>query len=255
MTRAMSSLRASSMALSDSTRASASDCWRPFSTMPARRSATALSWATSEGLKTRGRSVWTLSTPTVWSCQDRGTLSMEVTKRRWSRPRTHRKRGSALTSRDHQRLAMGRDVAGHALAERDPRPADLEPVEAVRRGQRQVRSVPVEQVERGDIGMEGVARPVDDRLEQLVPGARGGRQAGDIVDEAQLIELVGRGQVVPAPSRPPGAVACRIRTRAGRARRAPAGVRRARSSDRLPSSSRYKGRKGCGRERLRSCPR
>ena len=38
----MSSLRASSIALRASTRASASDCWRPFSTMPASRSATAL---------------------------------------------------------------------------------------------------------------------------------------------------------------------------------------------------------------------
>ena len=70
------------MALSASTRASASDCWRPFSTIPASRSATAPSWSTSERLKSRGRSVWTLRTPTVWSCHDNGTDSIEATKRR-----------------------------------------------------------------------------------------------------------------------------------------------------------------------------
>ena len=46
--------------------------------MPASRSATALSWATSASLNSRGCSVWTLSTPTVWSCQVSGTLSIEV---------------------------------------------------------------------------------------------------------------------------------------------------------------------------------
>jgi hypothetical protein len=55
-----------------------------------------------------------------------------------------------------------------AFAERHARPPDLEPVEAVRRRQRQVRSVPIQQVERGDIGMERIARPVNHRLQQLV---------------------------------------------------------------------------------------
>ena len=85
---------------------------------------------------------------------------------------------------------VGGDAAGDALAERDPGPADLVAVEAVRRGQRQVRSVAVEQVERGDVGVERVAGPVDDRLEQLVPRPRGRREARDLVQEPQLVELV-----------------------------------------------------------------
>jgi hypothetical protein len=93
---------------------------------------------------------------------------------------------------DDLRLAVGRDVAGHALTERDPRAADLEPVETVGRGQRQVRSVPVEQVEGGDIGMERVARPIDDRLEELVPRARGRRQARHVMDEVELVEFLRR---------------------------------------------------------------
>ena len=38
--------------------------------------------------------------------------------------------------------------------------------------------------------MEHVAGPVDDGLEQLVPRSGGRRQAGDLVQEAQLFELV-----------------------------------------------------------------
>ncbi len=94
----MSSLRAWSRALSCSTCASASRCRRPFSTIPARRSAIADSWSTSDGVNSRCSSVWTLSTPTTWSCHVSGTDSIEATKRRWSIPRTHRKRGSAATS-------------------------------------------------------------------------------------------------------------------------------------------------------------
>ena len=139
------------------------------------------------GVNSRGCSVWTLSTPTTWSCQVRGTLSIEATNRRWSMPRTHRKRGSALTSGMTCGAMAGRDVAGHALAERHPRPADLVAVEAVRRGERQVRSVAVEQVQRGDIGMERVPRLVDDRLQQLVPGPRRRGQADDPMQEAQLV--------------------------------------------------------------------
>ena len=38
--------------------------------------------------------------------------------------------------------------------------------------------------------MEGVARAVDDRLEQLVPRAGRGRQARDVMDESELVELI-----------------------------------------------------------------
>ena len=165
--------------------------------MPARRSATAPSCATSWSLKVRGSSVWTLRTPTVWSCQVSGTDSIDDTNRRWSMPRTHRKRGSARTSGMTSGSTGRGDTPGHALAERNARPADLEPVEAVGRGQRQVRSVPVEQVERGDIRVQDVPGPVDDRLEQLVPRPRGRREARDLVQEAELFELIvgGRGGV------------------------------------------------------------
>ena len=60
----------------------------------------------------RGCSVWTLRTPTIWSCQVSGTDSIDATKRRWSMPRTHRKRGSARTSgmTSGSRLAATRPV-------------------------------------------------------------------------------------------------------------------------------------------------
>ena len=51
--------------------------------------------------------------------------------------------------------------------------------------------------------MERIARPVDDRLEQFVPGPRGRRQAGHLVQEAQLLELV-RGARRQAALAPPG---------------------------------------------------
>ena len=156
-------------------------------------------------LKSRGCSVWTLRTPTIWSCQVSGTDSIEATNRRWSMPRTHRKRGSALTSGMTSGSRVGGDAPGHALAERHPRPADLEAIEAVGRGQGQVRSVAIEQVERGDVGVERVAGPVDDRLEQLVPGPRRRRQAGDLVQEPELLELVraaSRTRAAPASPRP-----------------------------------------------------
>ena len=50
--------------------------------------------------------------------------------------------------------------------------------------------------------MEHVPGPVDDRLEQLVPGPRGRRQAGDLVQEAQLLELVVGGRAGVAPGAP-----------------------------------------------------
>ena len=234
VTRAISSLRASSIALSASTRASASDCWRPFSTMPASRSATAPSCATSDRLKSRGRSVWTLSTPT----------DLVVPGQRHGQHRGHeaalvdaadpQEAGIGLHVGDDQRLLRGGDAARSRLHRTAPAPGRSGTVEAVGGGQRQVRSVAVQQVERGDVGVERVAGPVDDRLEQLVPGPRGRRE----------------------PQRPRGGSA------AGRARPAPrgvgraAGARRARELESAPgrASSRpspYKPREGCGRERLR----
>ena len=88
--------------------------------------------------------------------------------------------------RDDHRTRAGRDVAGHALAEGHAGPADLEAIEAVGRGQGQLQAVTVEQVERADIGLQGVARTVDDRLQQLVPGPGGRRQADDSVQELEL---------------------------------------------------------------------
>ena len=190
--------------------------------IPARRSATAPSWATSSSLNVRGCSVWTLRTPTIWSCQVSGTDSIEATKRRWSMPRTHRNRGVGLDVGDDQRLAVGGDPAGDALAERHARPADLEAVEAVGRGQGQVRSVAVEEVQRGDIGVEDIAGPVDDGLEQLVPRPGRRRQAGDLVEEAQLLELVGRRPAAAGAAGPRrgGRAGRRCRTRTGRSSRA-----------------------------------
>ena len=83
--------------------------------------------------------------------------------------------------------------------------------------------------------MEHIAGPVDDGLEQLVPGSCGRRQAGDLVQEAQLLELVS------------GA----LRARRGRARNPScgrAGTRIRRSS----RSSRYKPTEWLRRGRLRA---
>ena len=193
MTSAISSLRASSIALSASTRASASVCWRPFSTIPASRSAIAPSWATSCVAERRAAaSVWTLSTPTIWSCQVSGTRQHRGDEAALVDAADPQEAGVGPDVGDDQRLARRGDAAGDALAERHARPADLEAVEAVGRGQRQVRSIAVEQVERGDVGVERVAGPVDDGLEQLVPRPRGRREARDLVQEAQLLELVRR---------------------------------------------------------------
>ena len=52
----------------------------------------------SAGLNWRACSVWTLRTPTTWSFQLSGTLSIDATNRFWSIPRTHRKRESERTS-------------------------------------------------------------------------------------------------------------------------------------------------------------
>ena len=110
--------------------------------------------------------------------------------RRWSMPRTQRKRFSAGTSGTTSGSRVDGDEAGDALAERHPRPADLVAVEAVRGRERQVGSVPIEQVQRGDVRVERVAGPVDDGLEQLVPRPGGRREARDLVEEAELLELL-----------------------------------------------------------------
>ena len=94
--------------------------------------------------------------------------------------------------RDDDRLPFGSDVSGDSLAERHTGAADLETVEAVRRRERQLPAVAIEQVERADVGLERIAGPVDDRFQELIPGACGRRQADDPVQELELAELLGR---------------------------------------------------------------
>ena len=89
-----------------------------------------------------------------------------------------------------ERLAGRRDEAGHALAVRNPGPADLVAIQAVGGRERQVGSIPIEQVQGGDVRVERVAGPVDDGLEQLVPRPGRRRKARDVVEEAQLVELL-----------------------------------------------------------------
>ena len=90
---------------------------------------------------------------------------------------------------DH-RLLAGCHPTGDALAERHPCAPDLVAIEAVRGGQGQMAAVAVEEVERADVGVQGVAGFVDDRLEELVPGPGRGGQAGDPMQEAELPELL-----------------------------------------------------------------
>ena len=52
--------------------------------------------------------------------------------------------------------------------------------------------------------MEGVPRPVDDRLQQLVPCARRRRKTGDVVDEPELVELIALGTRLDDVVRAPG---------------------------------------------------
>ena len=178
------------MALSDSTRASASACWRPFSTMPARTSAIAPSWSTSasaEVARLLGLDVEDADDLVVPGQRHRQHRGDEPPLVDAAHPQEAR---VGLDVRDDQRLARRGDAAGDALAERHPRPADLEAVEPGRRRQRQVRSVAVQQVEGGDVRVERVAGPVDDRLEQLVPRPRGRGEAQDVVEEPEPVELV-----------------------------------------------------------------
>ena len=102
--------------------------------------------------------------------------------------------GIGLDVSDDRRLVGRRDPAGDTLPERHARPADLEAVEPVGRGEGQVRSIPVKEVQRGDIRVQRVAGPVDHGLEQLVPCPRGRGEPRDLVQEAQLLELVRGGR-------------------------------------------------------------
>ena len=105
-----------------------------------------------------------------------------------SKPRTHEKRGSTVTSS----TAIGvRDAAtppGDALAPGKADPADLRPVEAVRRGEGQPRPVAIGEVERADLDAHRGRRPVDDRAHELVPVAGERRELGDVVEERELVE-------------------------------------------------------------------
>ena len=98
--------------------------------------------------------------------------------------------GIGLDVLDHDGFPRLRDTTGHALAERDAGPLDLKPVESVRRRERQVRSISIEQVERGDVGMERIPRLVDHRLEEFVPGLGRRREPCDTVEEAKLLQLL-----------------------------------------------------------------
>ena len=94
--------------------------------------------------------------------------------------------------RDDERATLGGDQAGHALAERDPGTSDLILVEPVRRRERQVPSIAIEQVERGDVGVQRVPGLVDDRREQLFPRPGRRREPDDAMEELELLELLGR---------------------------------------------------------------
>lgn len=84
--------------------------------------------------------------------------------------------------------------------------------------------------------MERIARPVHDRLEQLVPGARCRGEAGHVMEEAQLLELV-RGR------RRQGTLA---RARTGRVRRRAGALgREVGHGDHITSVGNGRRRKGC----------
>ena len=134
---------------------------------------------------------------------------------------------------DDQRSPVRRHASGDALAERDPRPADLEPIEPIRDGQGQVRSVAVEQVERGNIGVEHIARPVHHRLEELVPGPGRRGELRDLVEEAELGEPL-RAALGEVPTRRRSAGIARSRARA-----------KGRHGQHHTSLRKVAGRKGC----------
>ena len=137
-------------ALSSSTRASASGCRRPFSTIPARRSAIARQLGAR-----RRREVARLLGLDVEHADDLVVPGERHRQHRGDEPplvdaADPQEARVGRHVRDDQRLARRGDAAGDALAERDAGPADLVAVEAVRGRERQVGSVAVEQVERRD---------------------------------------------------------------------------------------------------------
>ena len=150
--------------------------------------------------------------------------------------------GVGLDVTDDRGSTVGRHATGNALAERDAGTTDLEPIQAVRGGEGQVRSVAIEQVERGDVGVEDIAGPVDDRLEKLIPGPRRGRQAGDLVEEAKLLELVVGAR---RRRRPRSRLGRRLGHRIGPASRDGAGTK-GRHGDHHTSLRKVAGQNSCG---------
>ena len=88
---------------------------------------------------------------------------------------------------------------GDPFAQREADLPDVLLVQAVRRRQREAVGAMVQEVERADLHVERLARPVDDRLHQLVPVAGLRRQLGELVQERELAERaqgVGLGREV-----------------------------------------------------------
>ena len=101
--------------------------------------------------------------------------------------------------RGHRR-SLGRRPAGDALADGEAHAADLRRVEAVGRRQREPLARPVEQVERAHLDAHRDRRPVDQGPHQLVPVARLGRQLGELVEERELAEAIGRPPAMREPA-------------------------------------------------------
>ena len=89
---------------------------------------------------------------------------------------------------DLDRFAPLRCDAGDALAERQADLAHLAGIEPVGRGEGQAQAFAVRQIERADLDLERLGRPVDDRPHELVPVAGLGRELGDLVQERQLAQ-------------------------------------------------------------------
>ena len=87
---------------------------------------------------------------------------------------------------DDDRLAACRRAPGDALAERNGRAADVVPVHAVGRGERQRHPVAVHEIQGRHLGAKRDPGPVHDGLEELLPGLGGGREPEQLVKEPQL---------------------------------------------------------------------
>ena len=105
-----------------------------------------------------------------------------------SKPRTHAKRSSRVTSSTAIGRCVCRDAAGDALAPGQADLADLRSVEPVRRRERQPAVLVIGEVERAHLDAHRGGRAVDDRAHELVPVARLGRELGDLVEERELAE-------------------------------------------------------------------